>query len=123
VRSPCDLCILLPEDLDDPEIRIPVDQDVVRIVESMTLPSPFVLPSDSVEMGEPGFPAAPSINPLDAMSSDDDSSPLAETEIPMPDFPDDPPRTIVRSADTLSRLLGADGDILNFDSLGPTEVS
>jgi hypothetical protein len=74
-------------------------------------------------MGEPGLPAATSIDPLDEMSSDDDSSPLAETEIPMPDFPDDPPRPIVRSADILSRLLAADGDILNFDCLGPTEVS
>jgi hypothetical protein len=72
VRSPHDLCILLPGDLDDPEIRVPVDQGVVRIVESMTMPSSFAIPPNSVEMGEPGLPAGTSIDPLDERSSDDD---------------------------------------------------
>jgi hypothetical protein len=36
VKSPADLCILLPNDMDDFTIRPPVDPDVVQIVESMS---------------------------------------------------------------------------------------
>jgi hypothetical protein len=37
VTSPADLCILLPDDMDDFTIRPPVDTDTVQIVESMSL--------------------------------------------------------------------------------------
>jgi hypothetical protein len=55
VRNLYDLCVLLPADLDKPEIRVPVDQDVVHIVESMTVPSALTIPRDCVEIEEPVF--------------------------------------------------------------------
>jgi hypothetical protein len=35
VKSPVDLCILLPDDMDDITIRPPVDLDIVQIFETM----------------------------------------------------------------------------------------
>jgi hypothetical protein len=49
LKSPGDLCILLPDDLDDFTIRPPVDPDVVQLLESIS-------PS-GVPLVAPDFPA------------------------------------------------------------------
>jgi hypothetical protein len=55
VKRPVDLCILLPDDLDDFTIRPPVDLDVVQILytieSSRALPIPQISPGDNVESG------------------------------------------------------------------------
>jgi hypothetical protein len=55
VKSPVDLCILLPDDMDHFPIRPPVDLDVVQILEMMelsrALPIPQISPGDNVESG------------------------------------------------------------------------
>jgi hypothetical protein len=40
VRNHYDLRVLLPLDLDGPEIKAPVDQDIVHIVQSMSVAPP-----------------------------------------------------------------------------------
>jgi hypothetical protein len=53
VERPIDLCILLPDDVDDFTIRLPVDLDVVQILETMessrALPISQISPGDNVE--------------------------------------------------------------------------
>jgi hypothetical protein len=55
VKSPGDLCILLPDDMDDFTIRPPVDLDVAQILKtiqsSRRLPIPEMSPSDNIESG------------------------------------------------------------------------
>jgi hypothetical protein len=55
VKSPVDLRILLPDDMDDFTIRPPVDFDVVQILETMesstALPIPQISPGDNVKSG------------------------------------------------------------------------
>jgi hypothetical protein len=55
VKSPVDLCILLPDDMDDFTISPPVDLDIVQILETMessrTLPTPQISSGDSIESG------------------------------------------------------------------------
>jgi hypothetical protein len=64
VKSPGDLCILLPADMDGVTIRPPVDLDVDQILETMeslrALPIPQISPDHNVKSG------VSSINPSDA---------------------------------------------------------
>jgi hypothetical protein len=80
VKNPHHLRVFLPEDLDKPEIRVPVAQNVVRIVESMILPSALTIPRDCVEIQEPVFFAPTSIYLPDDMPSDHDSGPMMKLE-------------------------------------------
>jgi hypothetical protein len=68
-RSPDNLCILLPEDMDSFIIHPPVDVDVVRIVETMQsskpLPIPHISPGDNVES------SIASVNPSHAALSNE----------------------------------------------------
>jgi hypothetical protein len=69
VKSPGDLCILLPDHMDDFAIRQAVDVDLVQILETMQsskpLPIPQIWPSDNVESG------IASIDPSDAALLDE----------------------------------------------------
>jgi hypothetical protein len=56
VRNHYDLCVLLPLDLDGPEIKAPVDQDIVRIVQSMSVAPPSVIPPNCVGIEELKLP-------------------------------------------------------------------
>jgi hypothetical protein len=68
VKSPSNLCILLPDDMDDFTIRPAVDVDIVQILEkvqsSRPLPIPQISPGDNTESG------IASIGPSDATLSD-----------------------------------------------------
>jgi hypothetical protein len=74
VKSPVNLCIVLPDDMDDFTIRPPVDPDVIQSLETMessrALRIPQISPGDNVESG------VGSIDPSDAT--------LAK-ELPCPD--------------------------------------
>jgi hypothetical protein len=69
VKSPGDLHILLPDDMDDFTIRPAVDVDVLQILETMQssgpLPMPQIAPGDNIEFG------IASIDPSDATLSDE----------------------------------------------------
>jgi hypothetical protein len=69
VKSPGDLCILLPDDMDNFTIRPVVDLDVVYILETMQSSTPVpisqISPGDNVESG------IASIDPSDANLSDE----------------------------------------------------
>jgi hypothetical protein len=66
VRSPADLCILLPSDSDDFGIHPPVDRDVVQILETMNASRPStitpIVPGNDIQ-AELAF-----IEPYDALS-------------------------------------------------------
>jgi hypothetical protein len=55
IKSPVDLCILLPDDMDNFTIRSPIDLDVVQIPEMMefsrALPIPQISPGDNIKSG------------------------------------------------------------------------
>jgi hypothetical protein len=84
VKSPVDLCILLPDDMDDFTILPPADLDVVQILEtvesSRAFPIPQISSGHNVESG------VGSINPSDAT--------LAE-ELPCPDDYVDAPEDLI----------------------------
>jgi hypothetical protein len=67
VKSPGNLCILLPDDMDDFTIRPSADVDVVQILEVMqpSIPPPIhqISPGDHVESG------IASVDPSDATIS------------------------------------------------------
>jgi hypothetical protein len=69
VKSPGDLCILVPDDMDDFTIHPAVDLDAVQILETMQssrpLPIPQISPGDIVESG------MASIDPSDATLLDE----------------------------------------------------
>jgi hypothetical protein len=92
VKSPVDLCILLPDDTDDFAIRPSVDLDVIQILETMesskALPIPQILPGDNVESG------VGSIDPSDAA--------LAK-ELPCPDDYVDAPEDQIDCVPSLDR--------------------
>jgi hypothetical protein len=68
-KSPDNLCILLPDDMEDFIIRLPVDLDVVEIIETMQSsrrrPIPQISLGDNIESG------ITSIDPSDASLSDE----------------------------------------------------
>jgi hypothetical protein len=74
VKSSVNLCILLPDDMDDFTVRPPIDHDVVQFLETMessrALPIPRISPGDNVKS------SVGSIDPSDAI--------LAK-ELPCPD--------------------------------------
>jgi hypothetical protein len=81
VKSPGDLYILLPDDMDDFTIRPPVNLDVVQIFETMQSSRP--LPIRQISPGDNVKSAIASIDPSDATLSD---------EFPFPDGSFDAPR-------------------------------
>jgi hypothetical protein len=50
VKSPVDLCILLPDDMDDFTVRPPVELDVVQILETMEPSRALRIPQLRVSM-------------------------------------------------------------------------
>jgi hypothetical protein len=89
-KSPGDLFILLPDEMDDFTIRPAVDIDVVQILETMQSPRPLSIPqnspSDNVESG------IASIDPSDATLAD---------EFPCPDNYFDAPEDQIRCVPSL----------------------
>jgi hypothetical protein len=92
VKSPGDLCILLPDDMDNFAIRPAVDLDVVKIAEKMqssrSPPIPQISPGDTVESG------IASVDPSDATLSD---------EFPCPNNYFDAPEDQIRCVPSLDR--------------------
>jgi hypothetical protein len=90
VKSPGDLCILLPDDMDDFTIRPAVDLDVVQIFgtiqSSRPLPIPQISPGDNVES------CIASTGPSDATVID---------EFPCPDAYFDAPEDQIRCVPSL----------------------
>jgi hypothetical protein len=105
VKSPGDLCILLPDDMDDFTIRPAVDVDVIQILETMhssrPVPIPQILPGDSVES------IITSIDPSDATLSD---------EFPYPDDYFDAPE------DQICCVPSLDHDVLETFDPYPTKI-
>jgi hypothetical protein len=106
VKSPVDLYILLPDDMDDFTIRPPVDLYVVQILETMessrALPIPQISPRDNVE------PGVGSIDPFDAT--------LAK-EFPCPDD------YVDASEDPTDCTPSLDHDVVEVFDLCPDEIS
>jgi hypothetical protein len=80
VKSPGNLCILLPNDMGDFAIRPLVDLDVVQILETMqpsrALPIPQTSPGDNIESG------IASIDPSDPALTDEFPSPDDYFDVP-----------------------------------------
>jgi hypothetical protein len=106
LKSPVDLCILLPDDMDDFTIHPPVDLDVVQILETMEssriLPIPQISPRDNVESG------VGSIDPSDAT--------LAK-EFPFPDDCVDAPE------DQIDCVPSLDHDAVEISHACPDETA
>jgi hypothetical protein len=84
VKSPDDLCILLPDDMDDFTIRAAVDVNAVQILERMQSsrlpPIPQISPGDNVESG------IASIDPSDAILSANSLAPMKILTLPRVEF-------------------------------------
>jgi hypothetical protein len=90
VKNPGDLCILLPDDMDDFIIRPAVDHDVVQILETMQssrpLPIPQISAGDNVESG---------------IASIDSSEATLSDEFPCPNDYFDAPEDQIRCVSSL----------------------
>jgi hypothetical protein len=75
----------------DHQIKVPVDQDVVRIVQSMTVPSTFVIPADCTDVEEPVLPPTSPFEPPAALSSDEDNLFPVQPDASLPDTPTEHP--------------------------------
>jgi hypothetical protein len=128
VKSPVDLCILLPADTNNFTIRPPVDLDVIQILETMeysrALPIPQISPGDNIESGV-GF-----IDPSDAILAKkfpcpDDYVDAPEDQIDcVPSLDHDAvemfdpcPDEILLNVQIMSRVL-EDQEVLRFNCLG-----
>jgi hypothetical protein len=115
--------MLLPVGLLDQEVKVPVDQDMVPIVQSMTVPSTFVTPTDYTDVEEPVLPPTTLFEPPGALSSDQDDLFPMQPDASLPDTPTRHPQPIANSDEIVSALLGKDAQILKFHYLGLTAVS
>jgi hypothetical protein len=80
VRNPHDLCVLLPLDLDNAYIKVPVDHAVVHTVQPLTVPPSSTIAPDCVEIEEPAVPPTTSVDLTYDTSPNDDLSLLTGLE-------------------------------------------
>jgi hypothetical protein len=105
VKSPGDLCILLSDDMDDFTIRLPVDVDVVQILETMQSSRPLLIPQIS-----------PGHNVESGIASIDPSNATLSNKFPYPDDDFDAPNDQIRCVPSL------DHDAIETFDPDPAEI-
>jgi hypothetical protein len=109
-------------EVSEPEIKGPVDQDVVRIVQSMRMPPISAIAPEYVGIEESALSTVLLSDLLGGPSSDEDFALPHEREIEVQDLTDDQPRPAIRSAEPFDPLLGKEAEILTFHGFAPADV-